>query len=166
MKTLKSIARWLFWFVAWPVAALFPSQTPWLDFLERILLSLEGIVWMAMGILCSSLVFFTFYFAPFDLESSGGILLGLFCDVVSFCYYVHVYHLFLDEKPEKYRIATRNLGENIKPMSRFRIWWDDAVLMKSIRVWRSVSNKIAGREWKKIPKLKSDIESEHALAKA
>jgi len=135
--------------------------------LERIWLSLEGIVWMAMCVLCSSLVFFTFYFMGFNLESlGGGILLGLFCDVASSCSYVHAYHLFLYEKPKKDKKVISDSSENIKPMSRFIIWRDDAVLMKSIRVWRSVSNKIAGREWKKIPKLKSDIESEHALAKA
>ena len=35
-------------------------------------------------------------------------------------------------------------------IGKFKIWWDDAVLMKIIRLWRKISDKITGRKWKKL----------------
>lgn len=172
MKIIKSIARWLFWLVVWPVAVLFPSQTPWLDFFERLWLSLEGIVWMVMCAFCFCLSFLVFYFNPFSTDSFA-VLLGLFCGVAAFCYYVHAYHLFLDERPGKYKKAASDSGENIKPMSHFRIWWDDVIFAKAIRLGRRVLDCVTGRHWqrKMAEMLKSDgdyfgdIAKEHYISR-
>ncbi len=37
-----------------------------------------------------------------------------------------------------------------EPMSRFEIWWDDVIITKVIRLGRRISDRVTGRQWKKI----------------
>jgi hypothetical protein len=132
MKLMKKIVVWLFWFIIWPIAALFPSQTPWLNFSERLFLMLEGLVWMAMCTFCFSLSLLVFCFMPFDCDVLVGISIGLSCGLASLCYYVHAYHFFLDEKLVKVDSIVEasslsgqgpRTGEIKMPRTRIFIYW-------------------------------------------
>ena len=111
--------------------------------LDRVALSalLGFAVWLSLWLFCmvviDSQVAFLMKTVPIGLFSIG---------IVSFYYLGYVIFLSFAGNQEK----EDDKKMHIKPMSKFKIWWDDAVLMKIIRLWRKISDKITGRKWKKL----------------